>query len=406
MFVIAFAVAVALAVTATSSGFLRGIQEKAADLFPPTVLMVKPKTVGIAMIAFNARTINDETVTKIKTFPGVSKVEPQLSLRIPLRMEIEIAGQYAVTDAVVIGVEPETMKDKITTQIPFEYNEVTSQPIPCIVPRMLLDMYNLAYAESIGLPKINEDFLRGKRFTMVLGESYLAGGNGGKSDKVLCRVAGLVSDASLVPGVYMPMEYARRLNTWYTGKEEQPYTALQITIEQPGQVDSVAKQLSDLGLMVEGNRWAYDSITFATRAGTVLLYTFAILILLVTSFSILNLFSLIMAHRRDEMRLLNAVGATRGTLRFLYFAEALAIAVGGIAIGATLTVLLLKGVEGWIRGRLQEMNMASLNVVPDQFFAFDFLPVAIVVLIVLVMSVAAPLAITWKTTSRQIMGGS
>src|SRR5690606_20456293 len=129
-FVIAFAVAVALAVTATSSGLLRGLQEKAADLFPPTVIMAKPKTLNIAMVAFNARSINDDTVEQIKQFPGVSKVEPQLSLRIPLRMEIEIAGQYAVTDAVVIGVEPDTMTDQVQTLIPFQYNEQTSQPAP------------------------------------------------------------------------------------------------------------------------------------------------------------------------------------------------------------------------------------------------------------------------------------
>lgn len=402
--VIAFAVAVALAVTAVSSGLLRGLQTRAADMFPPTVIMVKPKTVALAMLSFNSAVINEAAVTKIRAMPGVSRVEPQLSLRIPLRMEVEIAGQYAVTDAVVIGVEPSTLQESVANGMTFEYDDSTSQPIPCVVPKLLLDMYNLAYADSIGFPKINEDFLLGKRFTMVLGQTYLTGSAKGKQDKVLCRVVGLVSDASLVPGVYIPIEYARRLNFWYTGEINQPYTALRVIIDRPDQVDAVSKSLSDMGLMAEGNRWAYDSITFATKAGAVLLYIFAFLILLVTSFSILNLFSLIMAHRTGEMRLLTAVGATKSTLRWLYFSEALAIAFAGVVIGGAVVFFGLRQIESLIMNRLEAMNMASLSILPDQIFAFDFLPVAVVILIVMVMSVAAPLVITWRTTGRQVAG--
>ncbi len=402
--VIAFAVAVALAVTAVSSGMLRGLQTRAADMFPPTVIMVKPKTVALAMLSFNSAVIDEGTVTKIKAMPGVSRVEPQLSLRVPLRMEVEIAGQYAVTDAVVIGVEPATLQKSVASGMTFEYDEASSQPVPCVVPKLLLDMYNLAYADSIGFPKINEDFLIGKRFTMVLGQTYLAGGGGGKQEKMLCRVVGLVSDSSLVPGVYMPIEYARRLNAWYTGNSDQPYTALRAIVDRPDQVDAISKNLSEMGLMVEGNRWAYDSITFATKAGAVLLYTFAFLILLVTSFSILNLFSLIMAHRTGEMRLLSAVGATKSTLRWLYFSEAVVIALVGVAIGGLFVFLSLRQLEKIIMARLEALNMGGLSVLPDRFFAFDFIPVAVVITVVIVMSVAAPLVITWRTTGRQIAG--
>ncbi len=402
--VIAFAVAVALAVAATSSGTLRGLQARASDLFPPTVLMVKPKTVALAMLAFNSATINQQSVETIKGLDGVEKVQPQLSLRVPLRMEIEIAGQYAVTDAVVIGVEPDSLEADFKTIAPFQYNEVTSQPVPCLVPRMLLDMYNLAYAESVGFPKINEQFLLGKKFTMNLGQTYLAGGNGEKSDKLLCQVVGLINDASLVPGVYVPMEYARRVNHWYTGNNDQPYTALRVIVDQPNQVDAITQKLSEMGLVVEGNQWAYQSITLATKAGTALLYVFALLILLVTSFSILNLFSLIMAHRTGEMRLLNAVGATRAGLRWMYFSEAVVIAVAGVLIGGISVYVLLRVLERVIRARLEELNIASLGILPDRFFAFDFIPVAGVILVVLAMSVAAPLIITWRTTGRQISG--
>jgi len=406
VFVIAFAVTVALAVTAVSSGLLRGIQERAKDMFPPTVVMAKPKTVALAMLAFNASSITDETVKKIQAVPGVSKVMPQLSLKIPLRVEVEIAGQYAVTDAVVIGIDPEIAKANLLPNVHFEYDDQTSQPMPVMVPRVLLDMYNLAYAESMGLPKLSESFLVGKKFTMVFGQTYMTGSAGGKQDKLLCQVVGLSDDNSLVPGAYIPMEYAQRLNAWYSGNSQQPYTALQVVIDRPDQVPGVSKELSDLGLMVEGKQWAYESITFATRAGTALLYGFALLILLVTSFSILNLFSLIMAHRTEEMRLLTAVGGTRATLRWLYFSEALTIAITGVLLGGVFVVSILMWLERRIRDRLESMEIGEISVLPERIFAFDFMPVTFVIIIVLAMSVAAPLVITWKATGREIAGRS
>lgn len=398
--VIAFAVIVSLGVTAISTGLLGGLKQRAADMFPPTVIMVKPKTVALAMLAFNTAVIDDAAVDKITQMPGVSKVEPQLSLRVPLRMEVEIAGQYAVTDAVVIGVDPDTVKDSVRPGSTFAYNEATSQPIPCVVPRLLLDMYNLAYADSIGLPKINEQFLLGKRFTMVLGGTYLTGSAGGQETKLLCQVVGLVSDQSLVPGVYMPMEYARRLNAAHSGNDNQAYTALRVLINRPDQVEPVTQQLSGMGLLVEGNQWAYESITSAIQVSTGLLYLFAAIIILVTAVAIVNLFSLVMAHRTGEIRLLTAVGATRANLRWIYFSEALAMALAGALLGGIIAIGVLSWLERVIRGRLEAMELADLTLIPEQIFAFDFLPVTGVILCIILISVAAPLIVTWRTTGK------
>lgn len=401
--VIAFAVAVALSVTAISRGLLASVQQKATEMFPPAVITIKPKTVAISILEFNSASINDDTIDKISKFKEVSQIQPQLSLKIPLRMEVEIAGQYAVTDAVVVGVDPQSMTESLRPGYTFQYNDVTSQPIPCVVPRMLLDMYNLAYADSVGFPKINEDFLVGKHFTMVLGQTYLAGGGAGtKQDKLLCRVAGLSTDASLVPGVYVPMEYARRLNEWYHGHNNQAYTALQVTLRDPNSMESVTKQLSDMGLMVEGKQWAYESVIFATRLGSALLYTFALVILLISSFSILNLFSLIMAHRIDEMRLLNAVGATKSTLRSLYFFEALAIALAGVVVGGAAIIVVLKWIESSLFDYLSGLNLSNVNMLPQKVFAFELLPTLSVVIIIVVASVISPLLISWRATGRRI----
>src|SRR5690606_2775145 len=108
-------------------------------------------------------------------------------------------------DAVFIGVNGELMKGAVREGYTFSFDETTSQPIPVIVPQLFLDMYNLGYADGVGFPKINEEFLIGKRFTLELGENYITGATTGKKQVLICQIVGLSADSSLIAGVYIPL---------------------------------------------------------------------------------------------------------------------------------------------------------------------------------------------------------
>lgn len=362
--VIAFTVGVVLSVASLGAGFLRGIMQKAAEAFPPSVLLVKPQTMNIAMLAFNTGAIDRDVIKQIEAIPGVADVAPQLSMKMPLQMEVEIAGQHAMTDGVVVGVEPSTVADDVDPRFRFVYDADSTQPVPSIVPRFLIDMYNLAYSESMGLPKINENFLLGKMYTLHVGETvFMGGGNASKKTSIQCRIVGLSSKANLVAGVYIPLGHAEELNQWYTGQETHQYTALHVTVKDLERLDEVTSGIREMNLAVEENRETFETIRFATRAAGTVISLFALVVVTIAAVCILNLFTLIMFQRTGEASLMRAVGATRRSILTIYLAEVGIIGLTGGLLGLLLTAPLLRAID-----RKALASLPELPFVPDHLF--------------------------------------
>lgn len=372
--VVAFAAAVVTAVAAVSFGFLRGMVEKAEAALPPDILTVKPKSMDISFLSLTAGGLTPQAVSRIEKLPGVEWVSPQLALRMPLRASGSVLGQSAETDAVVVGVGPEVVRDDLFPGYDFndppdlgEDNDHSTAPVPTVVPRFFLDMYNLAYAESVGLPKINESFLRGKDITLHLGETYLLGstGNeGGKTRQVTLRVVGLTSNPSLMSGIMIPLSRAESLNEWYTGKKTRNYNAAHVKVAEPSRFDEITSAIRSMDLIVESQRERLDQIRFVARAGSVTVGAFAAVILVIAAVSILNTFALIMNERRGEVGLLRAVGGTRRTVTALYAAEAAAVGLLGGLAGALVSGLLLSLLDRKILSSLPQVTF-----LPERLFA-------------------------------------
>jgi ABC-type lipoprotein release transport system permease subunit len=363
--VIAFTVGVVLAVASLCNGFLRGVVQKAAEIFPPSVLMVKPKTLNVAMLSFNAAYIDKQVIDKIRTMPGVESARAQLSMKMPLSMEVEIYGQHAETDGVVVGVEPETVLDDVEPRYSFQYDADSTQPVPAVMPRFLLDMNNLAYADSVGLPKINENFILGHDFVLHIGTTiFMGAGGNNKATDVHCKVVGLSSNPSLVAGIYIPLKHAEELNKWFTGKETETYTALQVSVKDLDKLDEVTSSIAAMNLQVEGNKQTFETIRFTTRAAGIVIALFATVIVIIAIVSIVNMFSLILVQRSGEAALMQAVGGTRRLISGLYGAETLVLGFAGGLLGVLITLPLLRFLDRRVLGALP--NYAFL---PPRLFA-------------------------------------
>lgn len=396
-FVIAFAVAVVMVICALGLGFLRGAVQKAEQLFPPSLLLVKPKTLNLAMLKFNTADITAETVRRISGFPGVEFAAPQLSLKMPLRAEGEIMGQVATTDAVMVGIDPVVVKPDVGKGFTFAYDEASSTPVPCIVPRYFLDMYNLAYADSMGLPKINESFALGKEFTLILGETYLlgaSGNDGGRQAHVPCRVVGLTDNPSLFTGVLIPLRHATELNRWYRGAQVEKFNAMHVKVNDVQKVDEVTSRILDLGLAVESRKETLEKFLFVARAAGLLTVLFAAAVLAVAAVSIFNTFSLIMNERRGEIGILRAVGGTRRGVTLLFVAEAAAVGLVGGVLGASACWGLLSWGEKRILAALPKVTF-----LPDQVFLLDWRLAVTCIAGGVLLSVLATLPVILQTTN-------
>lgn len=395
--VIAFAVAVVMVVVALGFGFVRGIVVKAREAFPPTVLMVKPRTLNVSILSFNTGVINDRVLESVRKMPGVEYAAPQLALKMPLRAEGEVMGQTAETDALVVGIGPEVVKSDVRSGFKFDYDETSTEPVPCIVPNLFLDMYNLAYAESMSLPKINDNFAMGKTFKLMMGETYLfgdAGNNTGKKMEVKCRIVGLSPNPSLKAGVLIPLRYAQEFNRWYTGKDASSYSAMHVKVAEVSQVDGATSAIVAMNLVVDNPKSDLEKFQFVAGAAGAILALFALAIAAIAAVGIFNTFSLIMSQRRGEAGLMRAVGATRRVVAGLYLLEVGAIGFCGGILGALFSSALLRWADGEILGRLPKVSF-----LPEHLFATSPLIAFGCVLGAIALSVAATLPVIIGTAN-------
>ncbi len=344
-FALAFAVAVTLTAFSLGFGFIRRAVAQAEEMFPRSILTVRPKTLDIAAFRFNATTLDDATVEKLSRFDGVEFVAPQLSLKMPLRAEGDIMGQSATSDVVVVGIGPRLVERDVEPGFSFHYDEATSLPIPCIVPRFFLDMYNLAYADSLGLPKISEHYPIGKEFSLVLGETYLFGPARGKALTLPCRIVGITRQTGLMVGVLIPLGHAKALNAWYQERQSVQYNAAHLKLKDLSKYDEITSTVRAMGYTIESQGEALDKFLFVARLAAVSVCVFTFLVAAVVAIAIFNVYSLALLLRQAELLVLRAVGATRRFLTAMLLADAAIVGAGGGLIGGGAASLMIRSIE-------------------------------------------------------------
>ncbi|MEI7634662.1 MAG: FtsX-like permease family protein [bacterium] len=394
IFVIAFTVGIVLLIAALGFGFLGGAMRRAEAAFPPGILVVKPRALNIAMLSISAGILDRKLADRVSGLPGVEYAAPQLSLRMPLRAEGEVMGQTAVTDAVVVGIGSAAVQSDVAPGYRFNFDPATSQPIPCVVPRLFLDMYNYAYADSMGLPKINSSYPIGKLFTLHLGESYLTGDLGNTDKKrmrLAMKVVGLSSNPAL-PGVTIPLGAAEEMNRWYTGRDKQLYNALHVKVRDLGKLDAATSSIQEMGLVVESQRDVLEKFVFLARAVALITSCFGLVIVAIAAVSVFNTFSLIMNQRRGEIGLLRAVGATRRFVMWLFIAE---VGIVGLAGGCAGT-LASWALAGWADRRLLAA-LPNVSFLPDHIFSAGPVLILSCVAGAMVLSILATLPVIMRT---------
>ncbi len=359
---LAFAVAISTIALVYGWGGLRQAISRAEAAFPKGLLTVRPRTLDVVAFRFNATVLSDKEVRAIEQLPGVEFVAPQLSLKMPLRAEGEIMGQTATTDIVVVGIEPRLIKSDVEPGYTFDYDSQTSLPIPCVVPRFFIDMYNLAYADSLGLPKISESYPIGKQFNLIIGETYLWGGTGAKAITLPGRIVGLTSQSPLMVGLIIPLGHAKALNEWYQGRAQTAYSAAHVKLADLSSYDAVTSAIMAMGLSVENPGETLEKFILVARVGMFGVGLFCVLVSVVAAVGIFNTYSLAMMLRRGELVVLRAVGATRSYVFRLLLADSFVVGLFAGVLAGGLCDLLRWGIQSAMQTLVTALPVSLANV--------------------------------------------
>jgi hypothetical protein len=396
------------------------------DVFPIDQVELEPpkaKDPGVLGLLLggggDAPGVTDDDLQKLAKVEGVRAVYPKLRLSFPTsgRGGKEIFGYDVGTSELVgDGIDPALVADELPTKLgdggllgpasveslftdPLErpgaacdddagckepqYCEKPSgkehgrcsDPVPVIVSRYLVEVFDKSIAPAHNLPPIGETMVtraKGVTFNVRLGESLLGRAKSGSPRTARARLVG-ISRRAIDLGVTFPLAVVKRWNEELGGGGHASgarMSSVIVKVDGGGAVAGVVARGGELGLTPKDTRARDVSVLVSGVMG--LLALVAAVIFLVSASNIAYTFRVLAAERRAEIALYRAVGArSRDVLAWM--------------LGLATTVGVLGGVVGLVVARSLALaaDWAGARYLPDfpfkpsSFFAFPLWLVAL-----------------------------
>ncbi len=309
---------------------------------------VVPKTYNLGLFKGKnplARKFDDALLDEFRKLPGVKAVYGKMNLKAPVHAVIPVPKElrkYGVTSSfytelVVQGIDPRAVREEELTAGKFEYRKGKG-PIPVLVSRRLLDLYNATLAEMRGFPRLTAEAAKlVPVFDLVVGRSLFQTRVHPKGVRRLkAKIVGVSSRAILV-GLTVPLQYVKELNKIYSPADSGIFQSAIIETRRPEDIPAVLKKVEEMGFeMDSGQVWA-RKIGEIISIITVILMLVSGLILFGAAVSIGHAFYMTIYERRVQLGLMRAIGATRGQIRSLILGEALSVGLLSGLLGVLLS---------------------------------------------------------------------
>ncbi len=176
------------------------------------------------------------------------------------------------------------------------------------------------------------------------------------------EIVGVFQESLLSTEVAVPLAQGIEMGRYFSDSEA-AYTdrdmgyALSVYVDDPEQVEAVAQAIEELGdYVAETPEESAGSLAGGFRVIQAMLSVFGLIALAVASLGIINTLIMAIYERTREIGLMKAVGASRGTIRWLFTIEAGSIGFWGGVVGVAIA---------WIVGQ-------AINVVTHLTFLRDY----------------------------------
>lgn len=300
---------------------------------------VVPPTVSLGALLGGGK-IDHDAVERIRALPGVANVYRKMNVRVPavtryngdffgarIRMGLEVLA---------VGVDPGLVKKDV--QMGDFTDPGPGKPIPGVAASRLLEIYNKTFAPARKLPQLSPTMVVGFAFPVDFNRSFVAQAAPGPVTEAQVQVVG-VSERGLLAGITIPLEAAIRLNR-AAGVDAETFTGLTLEAKDPAFVPRLVEAIKQMGLEIDDQerRWA-ENAGAAVAVTTSALALLSVLICLLAGVNIAHALSASVRARAKEIGVMQAVGASRGDVQALIFAEAGAIGLLGGVSGTALAIL-------------------------------------------------------------------
>jgi hypothetical protein len=367
----AAAAAIGAAALVLFVGLGLGVGDAARRMFPADARLVEvvPSGIGLGGLLGGGR-LDDAALGRLRGLPGVQAAWPRLNLHVPVAAAepprgLEGTWPPGMTLQIpIVGIDPGLVAEDTRHGVPFR-DPPGDEPIPVVLSRRLVEIYDKTIAPTWGVPGLPRGFEPvGLELPVRIGLSIVPG----KSEKLVLdarvRLAGL-SDRVPLYAMTVPLETVKRLHARYH-RSDPGYGQVTLLAARPDDAPAIAAAARRMGFGVD-----QSERSTAERVGTVVTITTGALALLAALMSGLAALAIArsraasVAARVREIALLQALGATRGDVRAVVLIEALLLGGAGGLVGAGTGRL-----AGLVGDLVWRRVMPDFPYRPETFFAF------------------------------------
>lgn len=390
-----FFLALGLGVRAVLLGEVFPIDQ--VELEPP-----KAEDPGLLGMLFSSTPpgVEQEDIDLLRAVPGTKGVYPKLKLAFPssARGGKELFGyDVGTSEMIADGIDPALVTGELPDGgIPFEdplktpgpacstdadcqapnYCEITtsaakgvcSAPVPALVSRYLVEIFDKSIAPAHRLPPIGQTLVsqaRGVTFSMRLGESLLGKSKAGSPRVVRARIVG-ISKRAIDLGLTLPLGVATRWNKEFAGDAAAArFSSVIVQVGSNADTSAVLAVAESKKLTPKDTRARDVSVLISMTIG--LLALVAAVIFLVSASNIAYTFRVLVTERRGEIALYRAIGASAADMRAWMLSLALVVGVTGGAIGVGVARLLAV-----LADMLAAKKLPDFPFKPSSFFDFPY----------------------------------
>jgi putative ABC transport system permease protein len=379
-------------------GLALGIRDVVlGEVFPVDRIEVEPESRDFDILMFRfalaSDTIDQDQLDQLADLPGVRSVYPKMKLVVPAVASGggSLLGSELQTEVVADGIDPALVLDQggsafcwaeFDPTIPCATSRQCPQGsycgdgvhgragecrpyVPVLLSYHLLEMYNGSLRRAYRLPRLNPDVAVGFEFDMAFGASTLQGSASRHVVRERARVVGF-SDKAITLGVTLPLAFVRDLNVAFSSsKASAAYHSAIVEVADRAAMPDVLTAVQEMELVVK-DRGAERAATLVS-VSMVLIAVMGGAIIAIASLSVTHVFLVIVLHRRREIGVLRAVGASKADIAAVILAQAAVVGCAAGALGTSAAVVAARFVD-----RLAAARIPDFPYKPETFFAFPW----------------------------------
>ncbi len=365
-----------------------GVGDAARRMFPADARLVEvvPSSLSLGGL-LGGDDLDDRAVRRLEAHPGVEAAWPRVLLQVPIAAPEAPPGMASTwppgmtLQIPVVGVAPAMVRADLEAGHTFE-DPPPGQPIPVVLSRRLVEVYDKTIAPSWNLPRLPPGLtLLGLQMPVEIGRSIVPGR---QEQRVYAARVRLAAFSERVPMYMMaiPLETARRLHAEY-GKDGR-FSQVTLLARRPDDVPAIAAAVRQMGFNVdEGERAAAERIGAIIAVTTGALAFLAVVMCVLAALAIARSLSASVRGRSKEIAVLQALGATPSDVHRVVLLEGAMIGLAGGVLGTLLAFGLSYAADRAALGLLPDFPFR-----PETFFSF---PAWLAALGVIVPAVAAVL---------------